>query len=385
MFFHNFKYTFKIIFRNKVLIFWTFAFPLILVTLFNLAFSNIEKTEQLTVFEIGIVDNDKFKEDTVLKTTLEELSAEGENKIFNISYGTEEVLKEKLLNENIIGYLLITDESKIVVKENGIEQTVFSKVVDEINQTKLIINDIVNKQMLSGSQVDVSQIYQKVLNDLNDYQANIKDNSKDNLSYSMIEYYTVIAMTCLYGAMFGMLAINNNLPNMSKNGMRVSISPTKKIVTALSSSLASYLVQLIGISLLFLYTIFIIKVDYGANIFYIILLALIGCLAGCTFGTAIASFFKTSENNKIGIIISFTMVGSFLSGMMGITMKYVIDSNIPLLNKINPVNMITDGLYSLYYSGMNRYWFNIYSLLIFSAIMLIITIVVLRRQKYDSI
>ena len=77
---------------------------------------------------------------------------------------------------------------------------------------------------------------------------------------------------------------------------------------------------------------------------------------------------------------------SFLSGMMGITMKYVIDKNIPILNMINPANMITDGLYSLYYyTYLDRYYFNLISLIIFSLTLIVISSLCLRRQKYDSI
>ena len=38
--------------------------------------------------------------------------------------------------------------------------------------------------------------------------------------------------------------------------------------------------------------------------------------------------------------------GSFLAGMMGGSMKYVIDKNVPIINKINPAAMITDGFYA---------------------------------------
>ena len=55
MFIHNFKYAFKILFRNRMLIFWTFAFPIILGTLFNMAFSNIENSEKLNIIDIAIV------------------------------------------------------------------------------------------------------------------------------------------------------------------------------------------------------------------------------------------------------------------------------------------------------------------------------------------
>lgn len=103
-------------------------------------------------------------------------------------------------------------------------------------------------------------------------------------------------------------------------------------------------------------------------------------------GIAIASVLKANENIKIGIVISVTMLGCFLSGMMGITMKYIIDKNLPIINKVNPASMITDGFYSLYYyDTLDRYIFNISSLLIFAFIMIFISYISLRRQKYDSI
>ena len=103
-------------------------------------------------------------------------------------------------------------------------------------------------------------------------------------------------------------------------------------------------------------------------------------------GIAVAVLFKTNENLKTGIVISFTMLGCFLSGMMGITMKYIVDTNMGIVNKLNPANMITDGFYSLYYyDTLNRYYFNVISLLIFSGIMILLSYITLRRQKYDSI
>ena len=57
MFLHNFKYTLKTLFRDKTLIFWTFAFPLLMATFFNLAFANIIEDEKLKVMDIAIINN----------------------------------------------------------------------------------------------------------------------------------------------------------------------------------------------------------------------------------------------------------------------------------------------------------------------------------------
>ncbi len=58
MFIHIFKNSLKVLFKNKTLIFWTFAFPIIIGTLFNMAFSNLDKEEMFTTIPLGIV-NDK--------------------------------------------------------------------------------------------------------------------------------------------------------------------------------------------------------------------------------------------------------------------------------------------------------------------------------------
>ena len=64
----------------------------------------------------------------------------------------------------------------------------------------------------------------------------------------------------------------------------------------------------------------------------------------------------------------------------------IVLKNIPIINKINPAALITDGFYSLYYyDTLNRYFFNVISLVVFSGIILGISSIVLRRQKYDSI
>ena len=378
MFFHNFKYSLKILLKNRMLIFWTFAFPIILGTFFNMAFSNIENSEKFDCINIAIVETQEFNDNEIYKNAFKELSKDGDNKLFNIKYVDEEKAKELLDNEEISGYLIYNGSSKIVIKKNGVNETIFKTAVDEINQSYGVINDLI--------QNDTSKIYSKIQDILKQSDSNIIDISSNKLSYTMIEYYSLIAMSCMYGGILAMFVINQNLANMSNKGKRVSISPTKKSTLVFSGVLASYITQILGILLLFLYTIFVLKVDYGQNLGLVILLALIGSFAGLSLGTGVATRVKSNDNVKSSIILSITMVGSFLAGMMGITMKYVVDTNAPIINKINPVSMITDGLYSLYYyPTLDRYWFDITSLLVFSGLLILISAIQLRRQKYDSI
>lgn len=393
MFIHNFKYSLKTLFKNKMLIFWTFAFPIILGTFFNMAFSNIESSEKLDIINIAVVDNEDFTENEILKEAFQTLSdEENEDRLFETKYVSENEAKRLLDEKEISGYLKLNDdEPQIVVRTSGINETILKYVTEEITQTteivKTLAEDEIEKEIAAGNyNIDYESIYKEVLAITQDEDVKLQNISNDNLSYTMIEFYSLIAMTCMYGGILGMSAINQNLANMSNNGKRVSVSPMSKGKMVLGSVLASYIAQIIGVALLFAYTIFVLKVDYGTNLPLIVILALTGCLAGLSLGIAVAALVKSNENVKTGIIISITMLGSFLSGMMGITMKYVIDKNVPIVNQLNPVSMITDGLYSLYYyDTLDRYLFNIVSLIIFAALMILISYHSLRRQKYDSI
>lgn len=376
-----------------MLLFWTFAFPIILGIFFNMAFSNIENSEKLDIIDIAIVDNDSFQENKIFKEAFKTLSDEkNEDRMFNTKYLTLEEAKNKLEADEIIGYVTFEKEDvNIVVNSSGIDETILRYVVDEIQSNKEIIEtlakDSIEKEMKQGNfNINYEKIFEDTQKPIEEAEVKLKDTSNSNLSYTMIEYYTLISMACLYGGTLSMVITNYSLANMKSEGKRTSVSPTKKGRMILGGLLASYIVQMLGVAILFIFTIFVLKVDFGSKLLAVAALASVGSLAGLSLGVAVATLFKVNENAKTGILIAVTMFGCFLSGMMGITMKYIVDKNIPILNKINPASMITDGFYSLYYyDTLDRFYFNLISLFIFSAVLIAISIGGLRRQRYDSI
>ena len=393
MFLHNFKYSLKTLFKNKMLIFWTFAFPIILGTFFNMAFADVINKEKLSVIDIAIIDNEDYQNNKIFKTAFESLSDENsEDQMFNTKLLDEEKAKEMLNKEEIVGYLKMQgNDPKLVFQKNGVNQTIFKYVVEEIVQRSSIVENIskdeIKKQREQGNYaVDAESIVKRVINETSNTEIEFKNTANKNLNYMMIEFYTLIAMTCLYGGILGMVAINQTLPNMSNKGKRVAVAPTKKGTIILSSLLAGYVAQLLGLVILFAYTIFALKVDYGEHTGLVILLAMIGSLTGLSMGVAVGTLSKKSEGAKSGILIAITMTGCFFAGMMGVTLKYVIDKGMPIINKINPANMITDGFYSLYYyNTLDRFWFDMTSLVVLCVVLITVSFFSLRRQKYDSI
>ncbi len=394
MFFHNFKYALKTLLKNEALVFWTIAYPIILGTLFAVAFSKLEDIGKTDIINIAVINNTELSENQSFKNVFDSLSVENdEDQIFSTRYLDEESARGLLLEDEIVGFVKLTEsgEPKVYVKSNGIEQTILKSVTEEIGVMSKAVNDLakleIEGQLSAGNyEVDYEKIYSDIVEKVQNQKAEVIDKSSEHLSYTMIEFYTLIAMTCLFGGMLGAVAISQDIANMSNKGKRIAVSPAKKHTLILSSALAGYLIQSAGLIILFIYTIFVLGANYGNNLSLIVLLAFAGSLTGLTLGIVVATMFKTNENAKTGIIVAITMAGCFFAGMMGPDIKYYIDKNMPIINAINPANLITDGFYALYYYGVSsRYFIDLGGLLIMSILLGGISCVSLRRQKYDSL
>lgn len=382
MFFHNLKYSLKSLIKNKGLLFWTFLFPLLMATLFNMAFGNWVESEKFESIDIAIIKNSYYEDNKVAKRVFESISS-GEDRVFNITYVSDDVALKLLNDDKIVGYIKYYDGgSDITVKSNGVSATIIKSVVDEIDTYNVMFNDLVEKEMVSS--FDIDKAVTDAINRIENIQVKTKDVSVKKLDIAVIEYYSLLSMTCLYGGFIALTCISNSLVSISSRGKRVEVAPTKKSVIILSSLLSSFIVQMIGALLLLAY-LKLIGVNLYANVLGLMVVTVLGVLAGIALGLLISVVNNKNEGVKFGIVIAVSMACSVLAGLTGVSLKYVVDSNFPIINKINPAAMITDGLYALYYEDISRFNYNMISLIIFVVVLVFISVVSLRRKKYDSI
>ena len=364
-------YNFKITFKNKELIFWTFGFPIIMATLFYGAFSSLIHYDGMEPVKIAFVENEENQLSPIYNLIIHSLSVEegatktSDSKIFATSYiDDKDSAEDSLRKDEIDGMIYFenaTDFPKLMVMTNSLNSTIIQNVMTEIEQS-----------ITAGHTFE---------------PANLKSVGDQKTDYIMIEFYTLLAMACLYGGMIATKALDKNLANMTSSGRRIAVSAVSKAKIILGTLLTSYIVQLIGLAILFAYLTLVLRLDFGPHFPMVVFLTMVGALTGLALGTFISAIFKVNENAKDGILTGITMLGCFFGGMMGPSMKYLVDSTIPIVNKVNMPAIISDGFYALNAFGPDsgRFWFNIASLLVITGVLSTISIIVLRRQKYDSI
>lgn len=384
MFWHNYLYRLKCTVRDKEMMFWTLLFPILLATLFNMAFSNLSSAENFSEIKVGIVNNDEYKENTDFIKVIDSVSSSDksgeESNLFNVTYTSKEEADRLLEDDKIEGYIYFDNGFKLVVKESGINQTIMKGFLDEYKQTTSTIVTIISQNPAAVQNGLLDSISNRT-----DYLKEVAA-SKAAPDTTVNYFYTLIAMACLYGSFWGLKEVTAIQANLSPQGARFSMAPAHKFKLFLASMSAAATVQLLEIFLLLGYLILVFKINFGSELGYIMLTCIVGTITGVTFGTCISSIIKKSEGIKIGILIGGTMTMSFLSGMMYDKMKYIISTNVPVLGYLNPANLIADSFYSLYYYDNHRQFFTDIALLcVFIAVFSTITYFVLRRQKYASL
>lgn len=384
MFFHNYRYRLKCIVRDRQILFWTLLFPILLSTLFYLAFSNIANAGHFTNIKIAIVDNEEYRNHTSFIKAIESVSGpeNGEDRqpLFDVQYVTLKEAEGLLMDNKIEGYLYLDNGINLFVKETGINQTIIKGFLDDFKQTTATVTTILKQ--------NPNQDQSSLIMDISNRQDFMKEVplGKADPDNTLIYFYASIAMACLYGSFWGLKEVADIQANQTCQGARISMTPVHKLKLFGTSMLAATTVQF-GIILVFLsYLALVLKVSLGNQLGYILLTCGVGTITGVTFGTCLGAIIKKSEGIKIGILVVFTNIMSFLAGMMSDKIKYIVSTKAPVLAYLNPINLIADSFYSLYYyDSHTRFYLNIVLLWGFAGIFSMITYLVLRRQKYDSL
>jgi ABC-2 type transport system permease protein len=376
MFFNVFKNTLKILLRDKATVFWTVIFAILLAIMFKMAFSNLDKIDKFEAIPIAV--QEQALEDEFFSKYITTLEEEEYIEVVKLEGKTEDERKEeagKLLEEKTIVAFIENEESIVLGKgSNRIEETVIKSLMEGYIQNKSMVMNILKENPHTN------------IADILNFETYVKDVSNKNMTVINTFFYTLIGMQALYSYIWGMRVMYMYEANLSTQGKRNSISPTNKRISILASMFSAWalsiLSSLIGIG----FIIFILDINIGSKVIPILSLLLLGTLTGVSFGSFIAVSNRQSVGVKNGIGIGITMFWSFLAGMMASSIKILIERNIPILNKLNPVALITDALYSLYYyNTYDRFFGNIIYLSLVTLIFVLGTIFFMRGKKYESL
>ena len=380
MFMHIYKYRLRCLARDREMVFWTLIFPLILATMFHFAFDQLMgRQEAFRPIRTAVVASDAYRQNVAFRQALDVLSRSGEGQLIELTVTDDREARRLLADGAVAGVITVGDPIGLTVSQSGIEQSILKAVLDEYAHRYATVTGI-----LEEHPADPGGLLWE-LGQMRSYTQQISFSSAEP-DTTLNFFYALIAMTCLYGGFLGLRNTTDVQADLSPQGARRSVAPTHKLGVVLYDSAAALTISLAEVTVLLAYLMLALRVNFGNQVWYVLLTSLAGCIAGVSLGAFIGTFVRKSENAKTGILIGTTMTMSFLAGLMIDTMKHTIARKAPVLSYINPAALITDAFYSLYvFASHRRFFLNIGLLLLISGAMCTLSFLRLRRDRYASL
>jgi ABC-2 type transport system permease protein len=299
--------------------------------------------------------------------------------MFNINATNIEEAEDMLAKSQISAYINYNNGIELTVMKEGRNESISKVFLDNYSQITNTITNIINENptVLQSGFLDNIDLQKSNID-------NLPVGSSTNVI--LIMFYALLAMTCLNAATLGSEAVTVIQANQSTVASRFNVAPTHKLKSFLTIIAANLTFHLIAVLLTLFYMNKALGVDFGTNMLYVLLLCFVGSVMGMMLGAFVSAVVKKSPGVKVAIILTINLFGCFLAGMMNIDMKYIVQTKFPVLAYVNPANLITDGLYSLYYyDTFDRYFINLGILSVIALVLCALTYLVIRRQKYASI
>ncbi len=388
LFFHNSKYTMLSMFRLKVTLFWTLAFPLLLATFMYMAFGNLfEKDEMFKTINVAVVESEN---DDTLMSVLESLdvnhtdsasksddSSNSFSGLINMKLMDSSAAKKALNDKKVTG-IIYTEDASLVVDENSYNATILESILTQYKQQKDVFTNIAKTNPAALDTAIAG------LSDTTSEYKEISLSSGNQDEYTNY-FYAVFAMSCLFASFSAVTATNRLLANTSPLGMRKSLAALSKNILIFSEYISLLIIHFV-VELITLVYLTLLGVDFGNKYPAIILTLFFGCMIGLSIGVIIGAIPKLTEGSKIGISVGIGMVLSVLADLCANGIKDMVEHKLPIANRLNPACLISDCFYSLnVYDSYDRFFRNISIMAVESVILLIIAFVLLRREKYASI
>lgn len=386
MFFRIYKYSLLCSTRDRLMVFWNLVFPIILGSLFQVAFGNYTEKEVL-FHQIPVAYVKEEGADGTFTELLEIL--ERDNELIQVqTVGKEKA--EQLLRDGEVEGIYYNEPGK---ERDGQEEPGITLVVQEQDMNQSILNSILEQyERTCATLLTIGKEYPEGIQEaaklLEEDTKYLKEDSMGAASdNSILDYfYSLIAMNCLMGATTGLLCSVEFKADLSALAARRVVAGLSRFQVLWPDLAAKITLQFIYIVFTACYLMFVLHVPLGEQWGFLLLTIFVGSLLGIFLGFFIGVAGRMQYSMKEALCILVMMVSSFFSGLMMDGMQRLVERYAPVFARINPASLIVKSFYSLnIYEAYGRYLQNLGTMLVLILVLAAGSFAMVRRERYASI
>ena len=395
----TFKITVKTALRTPSVVIWTLLFPIVLATVFNFMFESLRAKDSIDPVPVAVVDDGAW-DDSPFSEVIDEL-VEGDEPLFDVQTAkTEDAARELLLSGAVDGVYMADeagDPHLLLAPENSSVHTAGDNATYEVNRS--IIEVVASSYLQNRALIDrIAAENPLLFTDPEAIEQALTQNVEVNeisLTHSQPDqtvryYYALLGMASMFAAQVAEGMVCRLQPTTSDLGARRSISGTSRVRLLLSTLAACWLVStaFLGIALLYICTTG--NIDFAGRE----PICLLGITAASLFSTCLGALIgalpiKGGADARSGILTMLTCLLAVFAGLYGQPTMELADSiaqACPAAMWINPVSLIRDVFYSIYYyDALEPFALRALMCIALAAVAFAASAVFFRRQSYEHL
>ncbi|MDO5737966.1 MAG: hypothetical protein Q4P65_01775 [Eubacteriales bacterium] len=349
-FFTLFKYYTLSYYRDASAAFWTLGFGIILATILGLTVGRIPAAMEIKEIKVG------YREASLASSALEDISFVKLNKY-------TEGEPSQLIDEHELDAFLDTDDI-LVINKVGLMQEILEQILSQVKQISAL-----------GPEAQ-----------LVDFNAKWVENKVETSQTIGSLFINILALFSFY-SYFAAIDISNKIQaNLSTFGQRVALASVTKSELLAAFSLTSICINIFNNLCLMAYIQFILQKKVITNLPLTLLVLLASSFIGLGFGYLVGAVPKLNEQAKTMFGVFVLMFLNTLCGLMNPSLRIIIRTKFPLLDKLNPASVIYRA-----YTAVNKpeqlvgSALSLIYLLGISLVFMSVSVFVIRRRKFKSL
>ncbi|WP_165172473.1 ABC transporter permease [Adlercreutzia sp. ZJ242] len=377
---NTFKYTALYLMRDRDLLVWALAFPIILSTLFSFMFAELDDTVYATELGLVVVQDEAWESDeaTVLREVVDAVSEPGTaademgSLVVPQYVESEEAAQRALADTDAIAYLTVDAQGSPFLHmkldpSNGAltaQQTVVKTVLDGAQRTgdavtgavESRVRSDVEQAMVSGAfsleTLDPAALPDSVKSyaqgaapspdDLDDASALLMsvgidvdaliDQALAAADSTFTErvsvthnaptestryYYALLGMATMFAATIGLVAMSRACSNTSEVGARRALGAVPRAQVLVATFAVSWALAFLCLLVAFAYIRVVLGVDFGGQDAACVGAIAASALTACALGVFVGALPGIPEMAKNGIMTGVTCLSALFAGLYG--------------------------------------------------------------------
>ncbi|MDR1358458.1 MAG: ABC transporter permease [Coriobacteriales bacterium] len=399
----TFLVTLKTLIRDRSVLIWAVAFPLVLSTLFVAMFSNLDELQKLDPIAVVIVEDANYTNAETFAETIDALASEdtdpdaedGEPLLAPSYVANTDAALTALAEGSYEGFLQVDTESMPHytmdarrVQSLGFgnpSQSVMQSILDRyVQDTGLLTTLAAENPALFANPAFIQSLTDGSASTPTERISVTANPPSDSQRY----YYAVLAFSTIMMTTFALAAIDRVLGNTSPLGARRSLGGQSKLRMLAPTLAAAWLLGFACVLVGFLYLQLVFNIDFGGKEAATVLTLAVSVLAATLLGALLGAL-PVPLAVKSGLVAPISCGLSLFAGLYGPFSQNLGDwvaRELPWLSACNPVRQVADAFFALYYyDGYAQLVPCLVSLLIFSLVFFVASVLIIRRQRYASL